>query len=168
MRQIQKNKSCKVEPCNKTNKQTNKEKSEGFTSFIFSLFFPTTIALRVKRSATLFITWRTDIPIKTKWTCALMISQHMHAKENLLGNFSSPQSKDIWKCLGKRESDGTPGLMGQLFKVGKNIHYLQTLLLPVQISKQVPEVTRVQSRALGVVLVQSERKAQASHHTSFL
>jgi len=48
------------------------------------------------------------------------------------------------------------------------LHYLQTLLLPVQISKQVPVVMRVQGQALDVVLVQFDRKAQASHRMNFL
>lgn len=54
--------------------------------------------------------------------------------------------------------------MGHPFKVGKKmLHYLQTLLLPVQISKQVPVVMRVQGQAMRVVLVQFDTPWHKPH-----
>lgn len=113
----------------------------------FSPFYSTTFALRVKGSAILFITWRTDIPIKTKWKCALTISQIYVQKTTHRATSALPRARACENVWGREKELVNQGSWGML-------HYLQTLIVPVQISKQEPVVMRRQGQALGVVLVE--------------
>lgn len=115
MRQIQKNKSCKVEPCNKTNKQTNKSQKDSLPSF-FPFFFPTTIALRVKGSAILFITWRTDIPIKTKWSVLWWSASIYMQKRTYWGTSALPRARTYGNIWGGEKAMANQGSWGSYSK----------------------------------------------------